>query len=118
AVVVILSLLAPSSKDYEGNSTEGSIKGDTPSKVAEDISKEEFPTDDGLTALLVFHGEAEITDDNRSDIATFSEWLASDEKPEHVASALPFHQFPENVQDQMFSEDGTTLLFNLALEEG
>src|SRR5699024_2040710 len=74
AVVVILSLLAPSSKDYEGNSTEGSIKGDTPSKVAEDISKEEFPTDDGLTALLVFHGEAEITDDNRSDIATFSEW--------------------------------------------
>ncbi|MFK4996829.1 hypothetical protein ACI2OX_02725 [Bacillus sp. N9] len=45
-----------------------------------------------------------------------SEWLASDEKPEHISSALPFHQFASSVQNQMFSEDGTTLLFNLSLE--
>lgn len=37
AIVVILSLIAPSAKDYEGNSTEGSVKGDTPSQVADEI---------------------------------------------------------------------------------
>lgn len=118
AVVLLISVLAPSAKEYEGNSTEGSVKENTASEIASDISKEEFPTDEGLTALMVFHREGEITDKDRANITEFSEWLASDEKPEHVASALPFHQFPAEVQDQMFSEDHSTLLFNLALEEG
>src|SRR5699024_10419401 len=116
AVVLIISFLAPSAKDYEGNSTEGSVKGDTASEIAANILKEEFPTDEGLTALVVFHRDGEISADNRANITKFSEWLASDNKPEHVASALPYHQFPENIQDEMFSEDGSTLIFNLALE--
>lgn len=78
---------------------------------------QEFPSDEGLTALLVFHRDEKITDQDRENIETFSEWLASDDKPEHVASALPFHFFPPEVQDQMFSEDRPTLLFNLALEQ-
>lgn len=119
AVVLIISVLAPSAKDYEANSTEGSIHQDTPSKIAKDVLDEEFPTDDGLTALVVFHRDnEEITEKDRENITKFSEWLDSDNKPEHVTSALPFHQFPEEVQDQMFSEDHTTLLFNLALAEG
>lgn len=118
AIVLALSLLAPSAKDYEGNSSESSITKDMPSEIADEISKQEFPTDDGLTALLVFHRDSEITTEDREKLGEFSEWLASDEKPEHIASALPFHQFPEEVQDQMFSEDGTTLLFNVSLESG
>lgn len=118
AIVLALSLLAPSAKDYEGNSSESSITKDMPSEIADEISKQEFPTDDGLTALLVFHRDSEITTEDREKLGEFSEWLASDEKPEHIASALPFHQFPEDVQDQMFSEDGTTLLFNVSLESG
>ena len=118
AVVLLISFLAPSAKDYEGNSTEGSVKGDTASEIAANISLEDFPTDEGLTALVVFHKEGDITEANREHITEFSEWLASDDKPEHVASALPYHQFPESVQDDMFSEDGSTLIFNLALEEG
>src|SRR5690625_3178081 len=118
AVVLLISFLAPSAKDYEGNSTEGSVKGDTASEIAANISLEDFPTDEGLTALVVFHKEGDITEANREHITEFSEWLASDDKPEHVTSALPYHQFPESVQDDMFSEDGSTLIFNLALEEG
>lgn len=118
AVVLLISFLAPSAKDYEGNSTEGSVKGDTASEIAANISMEDFPTDEGLTALVVFHKEGDITEANREHITEFSEWLASDDKPEHVASALPYHQFPESVQDDMFSEDGSTLIFNLALEDG
>src|SRR5699024_6808632 len=35
-----------------------------------------------------------------------------------ITSTLPYHEFPEEVQKQMYSEDGTTLLFNVTLEEG
>src|SRR5690625_4676039 len=118
SVVLLISFLAPSAKDYESNSTEGSVKESTASEIAAQVSKEYFPTDEGLTALVVFHREGEISSDNRVNITKFSEWLASDEKPEHVASALPYHNFPENVQNDMFSEDDTTLIFNLTLEEG
>lgn len=116
--VILLSVFAPSAKDFEGNSTEGSINQDRPSEIAKQLEEEAFPTDEGLTALLVFHRDSQISDEDRDNIKELSEWLASDNKPDDVASALPFHQFPEKVQDQMFSEDGTTLLFNIALEDG
>lgn len=115
-VVVIISVLAPSAKDYETSSSEGSVNKDTASEIAKEVLNEEFPTDDGLTALVVYHKEAGITDPEREKITAFSEWLATDEKPKHIASALPFHQFPSEVQDDMFSEDHSTLLFNVTLE--
>lgn len=116
--VVMISFLAPSAKDYEGSSSEGSVKGDTPSKIAEEIYQQEFPSDEGLTALFVFHREGELTTDDRERIEEFSEWVASEDKPEHVESAIPFHFFPPEVQEQLFSEDGSTLLFHLSLADG
>lgn len=115
-VVVIISVLAPSAKDYETTSSEGSINKDTASEIAIDVLNEEFPSDDGLTALVVYHKEKGIGTTEREKITEFSEWLATDEKPEHIASALPFHAFPPEVQDEMFSEDHSTLLFNVTLE--
>jgi len=117
AIVVMISAFAPSAKDYEGTSNEGSIKENTPSQIAEKLYQQEFPTDEGLTALLVFQRENEITNQDREKIEIFSKWLTSDDKPERVANALPLHQFPAEVQDQMFSEDESTLLFHLALEQ-
>src|SRR5699024_8863424 len=69
-------------------------------------------------ALLVFHHDSEITEEDREKITTFSKWLASDERPDEITSTLPYHEFPEEVQEQLYSEDGTTLLFNVTLEEG
>ncbi|MEI4790449.1 MMPL family transporter [Bacillus sp. FJAT-53060] len=117
-VVAVFSFVAPSSKDYSKNSTEGSVKGNTASEIAEQVLNKEFPTDNGLTALLVFHHEGKITDQDRERITELSEWFASANKPKHIASALPYHKFPKKVQDQMFSDDGTTLIFNLALKDG
>src|SRR5699024_721839 len=118
AVVVILSVLFPSADDYSVTSTEGSVGGNTASDIAEEVLEEEFPDDDGLTALLVFHDEDNISKENREKISELSEWFESDEKPAHIASALPYHKFPEDVQDQMYSDDETTLIFNLALADG
>lgn len=116
--VAVSSVVAPSSNDYSQNSTEGSVKENTPSEIAAQIMKEEFPTDEGLNALLVFHREGKITEYDREKITELSKWIASSDKPKHIASSLPYHMFPEHIQDQMYSEDGTTFIFNLALENG
>ncbi len=116
--VVAFSLLAPSAKEYDVSSSEGSVKENTASEIAKEAIDKEFPTDEGMPALLVFYREGKITDIDREKITELSEWFASDDKPKYIASALPFHMFPENVQDQMFSEDETTLIFNLSMEDG
>lgn len=118
AAVLIFSFFAPSAKDFESNSSEGSINESKPSEIASKVFDDKFPSDDGLTALYVFHQEDGITKEDRTSIETFSKWLASDERPENIENALPFHEFPENIQDQMLSENQTTLLFNLTLVKG
>ncbi|HEY4600843.1 MAG TPA: MMPL family transporter [Cerasibacillus sp.] len=114
---VVFIAFAPSAKDFQESSSGGSITEDMPSEVALDIEKDMFPSKEGLTALLVFHEDDEISKANREQISQLSEWLASDNKPKNVQSALPYHEFPEPVQKQMFSDDQTTLLFNVTLEE-
>ncbi|WP_240041113.1 MMPL family transporter [Paenibacillus ginsengarvi] len=115
--IVLLSGIAPGSKPYATSSGEGSIHEDTPSAIAQQIMNEQFPSKDGLTALLVFHTTDSFTAQNRTVVSDISQWLASDRKPEHVASVLPFHQLPKQVQDQMISSDGTTLIINAALDK-
>lgn len=115
-IVAILSVIAPGAKEYAGSSKEMSVKENQPSEVAEQIMEEQFPSDDGLPALLVFHRDGKITDQDREKLTELSGWLASDERPQDLSSALPYHQFPKEIQDQMFSEDGSTLLFNLSMK--
>ncbi|WP_312472137.1 MMPL family transporter [Neobacillus sp.] len=117
AAVIILSALAPSAKQYSVSSKEGSVKKDTPSAIANQILKEQFPSKEGLTGLLVIHRDDKITAKDREKITEISKWLSSNDKPKNVESSLPFHQFPPPVQDQMFSKDGTTLLLNFTLKE-
>ncbi|MCJ8009812.1 MMPL family transporter [Lederbergia wuyishanensis] len=114
--VLLFSLFAPGAKEFAVNSKEASVGGDRPSEIADHVLKGQFSNNDGMPALLVFHRDGKITSEDREKITKLSEWLASDEKPKHIISALPFHQFPEKVQDEMFSDDGSTLLFNLSLE--
>lgn len=114
--VVLLSILAPSAKEFEINSKEGSINGNKPSEIAQQILKEQFPSTDGLPALLVFHREGKISEQDIEKIKGLSEWLGSDKKPEQIISALPFHALPPNVQKLMYSENESTLLINLSLE--
>ncbi|MFD2442452.1 MMPL family transporter [Bacillus sp. CGMCC 1.16607] len=116
AAVILLSALAPSAKVYEQNSKEGSVKGNTPSEIANQVLKEQFPSTEGLPALLVFHRNTKITNKDLEKINELSKWLSSNKKPEHIISALPFHELPTPVQKQMFSEDDSTLLINLLLE--
>lgn len=116
--VVLLSGLAPGAKEYAGNPGEGSVKHNQPSEIAQEKMQAAFPNDESLPALVVFHRESGITAEDREKITVFSEWLVSDDKPAEIIRALPYHSFPESVQDQMFSEGKETLLFNVIFAEG
>ncbi|MFD3450272.1 MMPL family transporter [Microbacteriaceae bacterium 4G12] len=116
-LVLVVSMILPSSKQFSSSTKERSVKGDTPSAIAAEVLQKQFPSKDGLPALLVFHRETKITSEDREKITALSKWLASDEKPKHVASSLPFHQLPPQAQDKLLSQNETTLLLNLALEK-
>lgn len=117
AAIIALSGAAPAAKKFAVSAGEGSIHDDKPSAVAAQIMNERFPSNEGLPALVVFSGKDAAGAEQRAQIAAFSKWLASDGKPEQVAGALPFHQLPEAVQDQMFSKDKTTLIFPVSLKK-
>src|SRR5699024_7803963 len=91
--IAILAIAAPGSSDVEES------------------------TDEGLVALLVYQSKDGITDDERDSIEDMSEWLDSNDKPENVASSLPFHKMPEEVQGKLFSDDDSTMQMNVAMKE-
>lgn len=116
--IVLLSVIAPGASDVEQESmNNGSTFTERPASKAQDIMDEHFPSEDGLVALLVYHDENKISDEQRENIAEMSKWLDSDDKPEHVTSTLPFHDLPDKVQDQLFSDDETTMQINIALKK-
>ncbi|MFD0960827.1 MMPL family transporter [Paenibacillus chungangensis] len=117
AAIVILSGIAPGAKQHAISSSEGSIHANTPSAEAKALADKHFPSDQGLTALLVFHSDQPITADERQAISTMSEWLSSEERPAAIAGALPFHMLPVETQDKLFSDDGSTLLLQAAFQK-
>ncbi|OPH49624.1 hypothetical protein BC351_37145 [Paenibacillus ferrarius] len=116
-VIILLSAFAPSSKEVAKSGGEGSIHEDTLSTAAKQIMQAEYPSQDGLTALLVFHGEKALTDSEIGNIRQISEWLSSDQKPPFITSALPFHRLPLSQQEQLYSKDHTTLLLTASLQK-
>ncbi|WP_261807876.1 MMPL family transporter [Paenibacillus sp. N3.4] len=117
-LIILLSIFAPSSKQYAASGGEGSVHEDTPSAIAQQLFKEQFPSQDGLAALLVFHGQKALTQEDRDRIGKICEWLASSQKPAEISASLPFHQMSKTQQDTLFSEDQTTVLLTASLQKG
>lgn len=115
--IAILAIAAPGSSDVEESTDEGNAHVDEPSKIAQEVMDDQYPSDEGLVALLVYQNKDGISDDERDSIKEMSEWLNSDDKPENVASSLPFHKMPEEVQDKLFSDDDSTMQMNVAMKE-
>ncbi len=116
--VVVLSAVAPGAKSTAISSGEGSIHGDTPSAKAQQLLDVQYPGSDELQALLVFHDEAGLSTEDMDRIAAVSAWLASQDKPDAVQSAAPFHEWPSSLRERQLSDDRTTLLLPAALQGG
>ncbi len=113
--VVVLSAIAPAAKQTAQSTQEASIYSNMPAEVAKLLQEKSFPSDDGLPALIVFYQPDGLNADQEDTVREISRWLASNEKPDKVSSSLPFHQFPENVQQQFYSENPAAIMLNLSL---
>ncbi|MFD2169025.1 MMPL family transporter [Tumebacillus lipolyticus] len=117
ALVLILSAFAPTSKMFAVNSNASDLPADVPSELARQAIDQHFPADGGLTALLVFHDDRPLSDDQQQQIVNFSRGLVED-KPEGVEQSLPIHQMPPSSWEPFFSADHTTLMLPVHLDKG
>src|SRR5699024_8797698 len=115
--IAILAIAAPGSSDVEESTDEGNAHVDEPSRIAQEVMDDHYPSDEGLAALWVYQNEDGLSDDERDSIKEMSKWLKSDDKTENVASSLPFHKMPEEVQDKLFSDVDSTMQMNVAMKE-
>ncbi|WP_169087502.1 MMPL family transporter [Paenibacillus sp. PL91] len=114
-LAIALSMTSPGAKEYAISAGEGSASGNNPAQQAQRLLDEQFPSAEGLPALLVFHNKQTITAEQLQSISELSEWLSSDSKPANIDKALPFHALPAPVQEEQLSEDRTTLLLPVTL---
>ncbi|MGV3466529.1 MAG: hypothetical protein ACO1OT_14700 [Heyndrickxia sp.] len=78
AVIIILSIIAPSAKQYSISSGEGSIHENTPSAESSKMMDKYFPSKDGLIGLLVLHDKNKISEQDRAKVTELSKRLTSD----------------------------------------
>jgi len=116
--LVALGVAAPGAKPYAVNAGEGNADGTNPAAVAQRVLDERFPGSGGMPALLVFHADGELGGEKAAKIEAFSRWLASEDKPAEIAGAIPYHALPEAERSRLYSEDGTTLIFNVEFAPG
>ncbi|WP_404469701.1 MMPL family transporter [Sutcliffiella horikoshii] len=108
---------APSVNDYKVNTGENDLPKGAQSVVASEKFDTYFPDDNGLFALLVFHNEEGWNTQSFTEVDEVSKWVKEDSTLETIQSAVPFHQFPEQVKGDFLSEDGTTLVLPLFLKD-
>ncbi|PWK14879.1 MMPL family transporter [Tumebacillus permanentifrigoris] len=117
AVVLVLSVFAPASKEFAVNSNASDLPSDLPSEVSRMALERHFPVSSGLPALLVFHDQAALTAVETQQVQQISQWLAAS-PPEGVAQSTPLHSMPPAAWGTFFSEDRTTLMLPILLEKG
>lgn len=114
-VTVVLTIAWPPVSETEINNAPN-LSEDSPSVEAENLIKEEFPTSSGVPALLTWHNEAGLNEENLMAVQEMSEEL-SDKPLEGQSSTPPLHKMPIPALQEMISEDGTTLVQPIFFEE-
>lgn len=115
ALLVLLSIFAPSSRDYQVSSVD-TLPDDAQSVIASEKLEEYFPSSNNLPAILVLESDNEITAEDLSSITnelTQVEINGLDE-------VIPIGQLPEQALHAFFSEDGSVAIlpisFNSSME--
>lgn len=109
---------APSANEYKVNTGEDDLPSDALSVIASDKVNTYFSDDDGLLGLLVFYNEAGWNEANYKEIDKVSEWLTDNPEITTVQSMIPYHLFPEQAKGVFQSENETTIVLPMMLNDG
>ncbi|ASS74046.1 hypothetical protein CIG75_02980 [Tumebacillus algifaecis] len=116
-LAIVMSMVAPSAKEWSVSEGTG-LNDDALSMQAQQLLDRQFPTNDGLSALLVFQDQAGLKQADWESIFTVSRWLASSDKPGEVLGAVPLHEMTEPSMSSLIDEHKTTLMLPVRLEKG
>ncbi|WP_338556146.1 MMPL family transporter [Paenibacillus sp. KS-LC4] len=92
------------------------LEADSPSVLADQLMKEKFPNGAGVPALVVWHRDAGLTDEDYALIQKTSQLLSEQPLPEQ-GELLPLHQMPAPALSKLASEDGGTLVQPITFAE-
>ena len=109
-VTVLLSVLAPSAKEYEVSSID-SIPADAKSIIAQEKVDTYFKNNEGIPAILVFQ-----SDDNKVEISDLNPLLEKLDQVEGIKEYVPLSKLPPQATASFFSEDQSTLILPLTFE--
>lgn len=116
AAAVVLSVTLPAVGEHERNNAPN-LDADNPSIQAAALMEEHFPSTSGIPALLIWHRDKGLSDEDYALIRQTSQQLA--EQPlEGQGPIIPLHQMPQQAVMALASEDGTTLVQPIAFTEG
>ncbi|WP_286183604.1 MMPL family transporter [Bacillus sp. ISL-55] len=113
---LLLGWLAPSASDYATSINESGLPEDSVSLKADEKINEHFPDDEGIPALLVFNKKGEFTGNDFAIIDQVSKKLTEAEL-EGVKAVVPFHQMTPQAKASFLSENHTTLILPVSLNE-
>lgn len=111
-MAMLLSVVAPSSKEYSVNNVSELYPETSPSVIATEKMNEYFADDEGLPAIFVFEAEEDLL----GHVTEATETLEAEAIP-YVKSVIPLHLLPEEVVRTFASEDGKSLFLPVLFDE-
>lgn len=115
---ILISGLSARANEYAVNVNGSDLPEQAKSVIAGKELKRYFPDEGGTPALLVFHHQDGLTSDDLKQVGEMSKYLHSDDAPDTIKEAPPYHQLPKPVQQSFLSKDKTTLILPVILKDG
>ncbi len=115
ALAILLTVLLPAVGEKEKNNAPN-LEATSPSVLADQLIKEQFPSSSGVPALVVWHREGGLTTEDYTVIQELARSLTEQPLPAQ-AETIPLHQLPPPALAQMASEDKTTFVQPVAFVE-
>jgi len=115
AVIALLNGIFPQSNSQEVNGEEN-LNHNQASVEAEALLATEYPNENGLPALIVWHRPAGIAEEQLAGIQQVAKGLTDAPLPDQL-SVPPLHELPLPALAGQLSADGTTLILPIFLRE-
>lgn len=108
-LATVLNLVLPSVNSQENNNAPN-LQSNTPSVQAEAIAQQQFPSTDGVPALIVWHREGALQDNDLAGLQKLTERMEASPLPYQVGT-IPLHKMPlPAIQGQLSADQSTFVL--------
>ncbi|QCT04670.1 Transport protein [Paenibacillus algicola] len=116
ALVAILSVAWPMVNEKETNNAPN-LPEDSLSVQADQVAAREFPSGEGVPALLVWQRTGGLTDEDLGVIQQLYGRLSASPVPYQLPEVIPFDKLPLPALKQQLSENGSSLVTPVFFEE-